>query len=174
VSGDRLIKAEVSGKTYREAVLRSQASGRTIGQELDALAKEPRAAPAPGARPWSAAIATNCAAGHRHVSRLEARVCDRLAPWCASQGYVLFQQVRLPLFALAPRTNGRPLYASIDFAVLWNGKVMRLIDAKGRVSREWIRGAAALEASTGVKVEEATAETLRNATRPAILPIGAT
>lgn len=103
-------------------------------------------------RRWSNAKPTDCAHGHRHASKLEARVCDRLTR-TLTPGQVLYQQVRLPLFVLAPNENGRPLYMTIDFAIVEHGLLLRLVDAKGRKSREWDRGARALTATYGIEVE---------------------
>ena len=107
------------------------------------------------AKPWSAATATTCVDGHRHPSKMEARVCGRLGSECRRDGTVLYRQVRLPLLSIAPKENGVPMSACIDFAIVRGGKLLRLIDAKGsRVSREWKRGAAAVQAAWGVKIEE--------------------
>ena len=107
-------------------------------------------------RPWSSAKRTRCQEGHNHASKMEARVCDRLALLCRHWGYTLFQQVRLPLWNLAPGKLDRALVISIDFAIVEDGRLRRLIDAKSptRVSRDWKRGAAAVEACYGIKVEE--------------------
>lgn len=105
-------------------------------------------------RPWSAAIPSSCPAGHRHASRLEARVCARLALEARADRLTLFQQLRVPLLTLAPGPDGRPLYATVDFALVRGGQIVRLVDAKGRRSREWLRGAAAVHAATGIPVQE--------------------
>jgi len=125
-------------------------------------------------RRWSAAMPTARTAtlrpdklldcertgAHAHGSRLEARVCAALTLEARATGLRLFQQIRLPLLTSAPARNhnglctGRALYITIDFALVnAAGQIVRLIDAKGRVSREWTRGAAAVEATYGIPVE---------------------
>lgn len=105
---------------------------------------------------WSAAIPTPCASGHRHPSKMEARVCERLTAECGLLGETLVRQVRLPLFALAPKSNGTAMYATVDFGIVRGGRLARLVDAKNptRVSPEWARGAAAVQATYGITVEE--------------------
>lgn len=106
-------------------------------------------------RSWSAAIRTTCTGGHKHPSKMEARVCERLTMECAATGDTLLQQVRLPLVSSAPNDKGRPGYLSIDFGIVTGGRLARLIDAKSkRVSRDWARGARACESSWGIKIEE--------------------
>ena len=106
-------------------------------------------------KPWSAATPTTCARGHKHPSKLEATVCARLTALCdLTLGLTLFQQVRFNLFTISPRDNGRPMTFTVDFAIVEAGEVVRLVDAKGRKSRDWDRGARACEAATGIKVEE--------------------
>ncbi len=157
--------ATITAEEYRAAATRAATSGRTMSEELG-LAPAPRTVAVPGAgapaapRPaaWSAAVPRMCPAGHRHASKLEARVCRLLTEECARAGATLFQQVRLPLLSSAPVARGRALYATVDFAVWHRGKLVRLADAKGRVSREWARGAAALHSTCAVPVEEITNE----------------
>lgn len=104
---------------------------------------------------WSNAKRTVCEQGHPHPSKMESRVCDRLAVEAQLAGLTLYQQVRLPVWNLAPRENGRAMYVSIDFAMVRDGKLLRLIDAKSeRKSRDWDRGARAVESCYGIKVEE--------------------
>jgi hypothetical protein len=136
---------------------------RAMGSKavLDAHAKRPVDPTAPKARKWSNAKRTVCAMGHTHDSKLEARVCDRLAAIPQPLGTMVLRGVRYPLLSSC-RAFDRPTYMTIDFSVytLGNGTgwhLTRLIDAKGRTSREWTRGKAALEASVGVKVEEVRA-----------------
>lgn len=130
-----------------------EALDRAAAQAAAAILSEPDPPPRQ-ARAWSAARPTTCAGGHRHASRLEAAVCERVTARVLP-GQRLLQQLRLPLLTLAPDKRGRPLYASVDFAIVgFGGRIERLIDAKGRVSREWRRGAAALEAAYGIPVEE--------------------
>ncbi len=108
-------------------------------------------------RPWSAARATVCGRGHKHPSKTEARVCDRLSAECFADGTTLYRGVRLPLLSLAPKDTGTPLYITIDFGIVKGGKLVRLIDAKTRrKSREWARGKLACESAWGIKVEEAS------------------
>lgn len=106
-------------------------------------------------RPWSNAIPTECSDGHRHASKLEARVCARLRGELTA-GQVLYQQVRLPLLSIAAKDNGKAMYATIDFAIVEGGQLVRLVDAKGRKSPEWDRGARAVEAAWGIPVEVIT------------------
>ena len=116
----------------------------------------PEHAQSTAGRRWSAAKATTCAAGHRHPSKMESRVCARLTAECAREGTTLYQQARIPLWTLAPGKRGRPLVLSVDFAIVRAGQLVRLVDAKapGRISRDWRRGAAAAEAATGITIEE--------------------
>lgn len=112
------------------------------------------------------AKATVCERGHRHPSRVEARVCASVyATYGHDPSLTIYRNVRLPLWTLPPTDAGIPHYCNVDFAVLgyighesknglWKGLVA-LIDAKsGRRSRDWERGRAAVEATYGVKVEE--------------------
>ena len=112
-----------------------------------------------GKRPWSNAVPSHCLSDHNHPSKMEARVCDRLTAEVAGnwrEKEVLFRQVRLPLLSIAPESDDKPMYFSVDFAIVRGGKLHRLIDAKakGRVSRDWRRGKAACEACYGITVEE--------------------
>lgn len=128
------------------------------GGERAGAVETAAAPPAPVARAWSSAKPTDCAAGHRHPSKMEARVCERLTAECAASGARLYRQVRLPLLSLAAKDNGAAMYATIDFGIVVGGKLARLVDAKNtsnpRTSREWARGAAACESAWGIKVEE--------------------
>ncbi len=105
---------------------------------------------------WGKAKRTVCAYAHRHASKMEARVCERLTLECRATGDTLMQQVRLSLWNLRTDADGRPLTASIDFAVVRECRLHRLIDAKPKrwQSRDWRRGRAAVEACYGIKVEE--------------------
>ena len=109
----------------------------------------------PPQKKWSNAVKTSCAYSHRHASKMEARVCERLTIECKALKDVLLQQVRLPILTL-PGEDGRVKSMSIDFVILREGRLYRLIDAKakGRVSRDWPARKRALELSWGVKVEE--------------------
>ena len=113
----------------------------------------------PPQKKWSNAVKTSCAYSHRHASKMEARVCERLTQ-TLEKGDRLIQQVRLPILGLY-NEDGRVPYMSVDFAVIaldaergWY--IKKLIDAKakGRVSRDWPARKRALELSWGVKVEE--------------------
>jgi hypothetical protein len=100
---------------------------------------------------------TTCLLGHAHPSKVEARVCARVHHERAD-GDVIYRNVRLPLFALPPTARGIAMYLNVDFVVTRNRRMVRIIDAKsGRRSRDWARGAAACEATYGLKVEECDA-----------------
>ena len=97
---------------------------------------------------------TTCLLGHAHPSKVEARVCARLHHERAD-GDVIYRNVRLPLFALPPTARGIAMYLNVDFVVTRDRHMVRIIDAKsGKRSRDWSRGAAACEATYGLKVEE--------------------
>lgn len=159
---------EFSGRAYRLAYHRLAAGEKlTVGHlraaqaDLDGKAGVDRATTVLEGRPWSAARPTDCSCGRRHGSRLEARVCAHVrVPLAAADGYLLLQQIRLPAFTLAPRERGAAFYVTIDFGIVHRGRLVRLIDAKGRRSRDWARGRAAIEASYGIKVEEIDREGL--------------
>lgn len=125
-----------------------------LGKPLASVARSSQAT----ARPWSNAVPTTCGMGHNHPSRLEAKTCDLLClEYLNDETVSIARQVRFPLLAVCGSFD-RPLGMTIDFVVwrhLGNAvTISRLIDAKGRKSREWERGKAALEATLGVKVEE--------------------
>lgn len=112
---------------------------------------------APKRTTFSNAKATTCDLGHNHPSKVEARVCRRVHDETVAPRRV-YRNVRLPLFALPPTDAGIPMYLNVDFVVVEGTKIVRLVDAKtGRVSRDWRRGAAACEATYGLKVEECDA-----------------
>ena len=105
---------------------------------------------------------TTCGAGHRHASKMEAGVCDRLTrEYAGSTLYRLVQQIRLPLLLLAEK-DGRLKYITVDFGVFRLGGVdhgtelVRLIEAKNpkRVSRDWPARKRACELSWGLTIEE--------------------
>ena len=108
-----------------------------------------------GRRRWSAATPTTCSEGHRHASKMEARVCARLSLECRATGARILQQVRFPLLAIGSKATGKPETICVDFVVV-EGATWRAIDAKspGRVSRDWRLRTAAFEATFGRKVEE--------------------
>lgn len=108
-------------------------------------------------RPRYSAKPTFCDAGHRHPSKVEARVCGELRTELLGTDLRLFLAPRLPLFAIAPSERGRPLYFTPDFAIVApGGKMVRIVDAKSgrRRSPEWRRGKSAAEATYGLRVEE--------------------
>lgn len=109
----------------------------------------------PPQKKWSNAVKTSCSYNHRHASKMEARVCERLTLECKALKDVLLQQVKLPILTL-PGEDGRVKSMSIDFVILREGRLYRLIDAKakGRVSRDWPARKRALELSWHVAVEE--------------------
>lgn len=113
----------------------------------------------PSTKTFSNAKPTDCVGGHRHASKMEARVCERLAREL-EPGDHLIQQIRLPILNLY-NDHGKVPYMTIDFAIIaidvmtgWH--IKRLIDAKaqGRVSRDWPARKRALELSWGITVEE--------------------
>jgi hypothetical protein len=137
---------------------------RQVCAQLDDQAK---AATQPGRRPWSAAVPCGGEGGVRFASKTERRVWERLRA-ALRPGETLVRQVRMPLLSLAPDGGGKPLYLTVDFAVLshapagddrWTalscGLWVRWVEAKcrGRVSRDWRRGRAAWEATWGPIVE---------------------
>lgn len=125
---------------------RSSVDGRRLGAVVG-LAK---------GRSTFSAKQTTCERGHRHRSKVEARVCARVYADAEQDGMTAYRDARLPLWALPPTDAGIPFYITIDFVVKdVSGRIARLVDAKsGRRSREWARGRAAAEATYGIKVEE--------------------
>lgn len=116
-----------------------------------------RSAVAEVERPRShwAATPTTCTRGHRHQSKVEARVCPVVATEAEAAKATLYRNVRLPLWALAPTDAGIPMYCNVDFVFVSGGRIVRIVDAKrGRRSRDWARGRKAVEATYGVAVEE--------------------
>lgn len=109
----------------------------------------------PEKRKWSNATPTVCECGRTHDSKMEAKVCRRLTLECEARGETLLQQVRMPLWCLAPGDKGSALYISIDFVIVVDNRMARAIDAKGaRKSRDWLRGKRAFESSYGMELEE--------------------
>lgn len=147
------------GAAAKAALLRSdrEAAARGPTHAQDALAyfgASPQRQPEKKRSHFNARR-TTCLAGHSHPSKVEARVCadvHLIAKWDHAR---VFRNVRLPLLALPPTDAGLPHYCNVDFALVKDGKIIRLIDAKsGRSSRDWERGRAAVEASYGIRVEE--------------------
>lgn len=103
-------------------------------------------------RRWS--NATPSAVGdEKFPSKMEARVYQRLVREYPSPN-VIYRQVRLPLLSIAPESQGRPAYITIDFVVKQADQSLVYIDAKGgRVSRDWKRGRLAFEAQYGPLIE---------------------
>lgn len=127
----------------------------TKGTTRPAVAGNPET---PAARKWSAATPTMCGAGHRHASKMESRVCDRLTAECTRSGWILIQQVRFPLVRIAPKDTGRAHSITVDFVIVFGGG-WRAVDAKARrrISRDWPLRAAAFQTTYGVEVEEVSA-----------------
>ena len=91
--------------------------------------------------------------GIKHPSKLEARVYEELRLVAISTGARLYRHVRFPLLNLAPDAHGGASYFTPDFVLAGPGAELRVIDAKGRESPEWRRGALAFEAEYGIQVE---------------------
>lgn len=107
--------------------------------------------------PWSRARRTTCRQRHAHPSGLEARTCDALALECAASGATLFRSVGFPLLSIAPKENGTPETWRADFVVWAEGKIQRVVEAKGRRSRDFeLRMRAFLSTYPGVRVEVVT------------------
>ncbi len=139
--------------THREAWLPSVKPGCPKCAAKAPEAPPPVAPSMPGRSHFNA-TPTTCDAGHRHASKVEARVCPVVRAE-APAGATVYRNVRLPLFALPPTDTGLALFLNVDFVVIVDRRIVRLVDAKsGRVSRDWRRGAAACEATYNVKVEE--------------------
>lgn len=137
--------AELSGR-------RSHAPDCALVRLALAPKPKPRGFRGGGSR-FATAQPTACALAHRHPSKTEARVCDRLHAQLLP-GERLVRQVRLPLIA-TPNPDGTLLAMTVDFGIVKDGRLVRLIDAKsGSASREWLRGKRALEASWHIPVEE--------------------
>lgn len=113
---------------------------------------------------FSNAKPTDCSSGHRHDSKMEMRVCERLTAEVADYNTKarivaigLVRQIRLPLLLLCGQGE-KPTYITIDFAIQRNAgpRLWRLIDAKakGRVSRDWPARKKACELTFGIEIEE--------------------
>ena len=102
-------------------------------------------------RPRAAAVPTK-REGIRFGSKLEADVYVVLTAGLGSDERI-YCHPRFPLVSVAPSANGAPLYFSPDFLIV-GPKGWRVVEAKGRRSRDWERGKAAFVAAYGVEVEE--------------------
>lgn len=90
--------------------------------------------------------------GIKFPSKLEAAWWQHLSTVAVASGQRLYRQVRFPLLDIGGEDTGIPRYFSVDF-VLRGGPGDRVIDAKGRESRDWARGKSAFEAEYGIQVE---------------------
>lgn len=114
------------------------------------------------AKTFSNAKRTACGCGRTHPSKMQARVCARLREEIEFVGaangrkWTLYHEVVMPLFRLAPRSNGKPFTICVDFVVVSPTGEEKYIDAKapGRVSRDWPARAAAFAAQYGKAIEE--------------------
>lgn len=146
-----------AGDASREALERDFAGGGTPSRQSGVMSQTGGStSPRPKKKRWSNAKPTDCTCGRKHASKMEARVCARLRSELR-HGQRLYHQVRLPLFVLPPTESGVPHYLTVDFLITRSdGSMWVAVDAKskGRVSRDWRRGAAAFEATYGIKIEE--------------------
>ena len=108
-------------------------------------------APARIKRAWSNAKPTTVR-GIKFPSKLEAAWFEHLSTIATATGARLYRQVKFPLLDIGAEETGIPRYFCVDF-VLRGGPGDRVIDAKGRESRDWSRGKAAFEAEYGIQVE---------------------
>jgi hypothetical protein len=102
-------------------------------------------------RSWSNAKPTTVR-GIKFPSKLEAAWFEHLSALAIATGARLYRQVKFPLLDIGAEETGIPRYFCVDF-VLRGGPGDRVIDAKGRESRDWSRGKAAFEAEYGIQVE---------------------
>jgi hypothetical protein len=102
-------------------------------------------------RAWSNAKPTTVR-GIKFPSKLEAAWFEHLSAIATATGARLYRQVKFPLLDIGAEETGIPRYVCVDF-VLRGGPGDRVIDAKGRESRDWSRGKAAFEAEYGIQVE---------------------
>ena len=103
------------------------------------------------------AVRTTCAAGHRHSSKFESRVCNRLQLECAESGATLFIGPSYPLLALAPDAKGKAQTWRPAFAVWKDGRLARIVEAKGKVTRDFTLRLQAFRATyPGVVVDVVT------------------
>ena len=102
-------------------------------------------------RKWSNAIETTVDE-IKFPSKVESRVWSILCERFGREN--IRRQVRMPLVAGAPKTNGTPLAITVDFAVMDGTQVLHWVDAKTkRRSREWLRGKSLFEATWGPIIE---------------------
>jgi hypothetical protein len=144
----------------------SRRKGGPVFSEAEAIRRWPHLAekelakrgPFVAPKKWSAAVQTTCPLGHRHASKMEARVCNSVHRDLRADERC-FLQVRWPLLAIGADPRGRPLYLTPDFTIVGaDNRIRRVVEAKGRrVSRDWIRGKMAFEATCGVKITETDA-----------------
>ena len=100
---------------------------------------------------FSNAKPTDCAGGHRHASKLEARTCERLTLEAKATGWTLLQQVAFELPTIAPKRPGLRHKIRVDFLLVPPG--WRAIESKGRESRDFPLRAAAFTTSYGKPLE---------------------
>ena len=101
---------------------------------------------------------TTCLHGQPSIVRFASKweaTCYGTLLRTLGNGERILRQVRFPLLALAGDEAGKPAsYISIDFIVVFNGQMIRAVDPKGRVSRDWTARVAAFEVGYGIKVEQ--------------------
>lgn len=66
---------------------------------------------------------------------------------------MLFYHPSFPLLAIAPDPDGKAQTFKPDFVIWRDGKIARVIEAKGRVAKDYQLRAQAFEAVYGVPVE---------------------
>lgn len=79
---------------------------------------------------------TDCGQSHRHASKYEALQCDEIFAEAEQFGWRVFVQVRWPLGALVPTSNGRAELYTPDWSIWAEGKWLKVIEAKGSRSAE--------------------------------------
>ena len=92
--------------------------------------------------------------GVKFPSKLEAKVYGDLSLEAKAERARLYRQIRFPLPNLAPDKYGKALVFTVDFMLIYPDNRVRVCDAKGRQSPEWLRGKKAFEAWYDVEVEE--------------------
>src|SRR3990167_885739 len=143
--------------SWTEADLRARYP-RVAAEQFDRQAEKSEAGRmSPKKSRWSAATPQFCAPGHRHASKMEAGVCERLTRECVETGLVLLQQLPMPLLILRDAKGCLPRPLRVDFGIYdpVAGKLVRLVEAKSRrVSRDWPARRRAWELSWGLTIEE--------------------